>query len=54
VSIEEILKELPRLTAEERSAIVRRLLELEEYDGQQFLHEAAAQMFQDIDKREKG
>jgi hypothetical protein len=52
MSVAEIIKELPKLTAEERSAILRRLRELEPRDETQFLHEAADSMFQDMDKGE--
>jgi len=52
VSATEILNELPKLTSEERSAVRRRLRELDERDEQQFLHESADAMFQDLDKQE--
>ncbi len=52
MSAVEILTELPKLTSEERSAIRRRLRELDERDEQQFLHESAAAMFQNLDKQE--
>jgi len=48
----EIIEELPRLTAKERSAVLRRLQELEEQDAQMFLHEAADSMFQEMTKGE--
>jgi len=48
----EIIEELPKLTAEERSAVARRLREIEERDEMLFLHEAADSMFQDMDKQE--
>jgi hypothetical protein len=47
----EIIEELPKLTAEERSVVSRRLREIEERDEMLFLHEAADSMFQDMDKQ---
>jgi hypothetical protein len=52
MSAVEILAELPKLTREERSVVRRRLRELDERDEQQFLHESADAMFQDLDKQE--
>jgi len=52
MSVAEIIRELPRLTPKERSTLRRRLQELEEKDEMLFLHEAADQMFQDMDKQE--
>ena len=52
MSAAEIIKELPKLTAAERSAVLRRLRELQEGDELQFLHEASDSMFQDMDKQE--
>jgi hypothetical protein len=52
MSAAEILAELPKLTEVERAAIRRRLRELDEKDEQQFLHESADAMFQDMDKQE--
>jgi hypothetical protein len=52
MSAVEILAELPKLTSEERSAVRRRLRELDERDELQFLHESAGAMFQDLDKQE--
>lgn len=52
MSVTEIISELPKLTADERSAIRRRLSELEEQDEMQFLHEAAETMFQEMDREE--
>jgi hypothetical protein len=46
MSVAEIIRELPKLTADERAAIRQRLQELEEQDAQMFLHEAADSMFQ--------
>ena len=52
MSAAEIIAELPKLTAEERAAVLRRLRELEERDESQFLHEAADSMFQEMDQQE--
>ena len=52
MSVAEIIRELPKLTADERSAVRQRLRELEEKDEAQFLHEAADSMFKDMDKQE--
>ena len=52
MSAVEIIKALPKLTAEKRSAVRRRLQELEEKDETLFLHESADAMFQDMDKQE--
>jgi len=52
VSAAEIIAELPKLTAEERAAVLRRLRELEERDELHFLHETADSMFQEMDKQE--
>lgn len=52
MSMAEILNELPRLTAEERTMISHRLRELEEKDQALFLHEAAVTMFREIDQSE--
>ena len=52
MSVTEIIQELPKLTPEERSAIGRRLRELEAGDELLFLHEAADSMFQDMDTQE--
>jgi len=52
MSATEILNELPNLTDAERAAVRRRLRELDERDEQQFLHESADAMFQDLDKQE--
>lgn len=46
MSLAEIMRELPRLTRDERSAIQQRLRELEEQDEVMFLHEAADSIFQ--------
>lgn len=52
MSATEILNKLPKLTSEERSAVRRRLRELDERDELQFFHESAAAMFHDLDKQE--
>lgn len=52
MSAVEILAELPKLTDDERSAVRRRLRELDEKDEAQFLHESADVMFKDMDKQE--
>ena len=52
MSAAEIMEELPKLTPEERSAILKRLRELEEKDASQFLHEAAELVFREIDQEE--
>jgi hypothetical protein len=52
MSAAEIIAELPKLIAEERAAVLRRLRELEERDELHFLHEAADSMFQEMDKEE--
>ena len=52
MSVAEIIAELPKLTADERSTVQRRLRELEEQDELQFLHEAADAMFQQMDRQE--
>lgn len=53
MSVAEIIEELPKLTAKERSAVLRRLREIDERDGLLFLHEAANAMFEDTDREEK-
>ena len=52
MSASEIIAELPKLTPKERSAVRRRLRELEEQDELLFLNEAAGSMFQEMDKQE--
>ncbi len=47
-----IIKELPKMTTEERSAVRRCLQALEEQAEMLFLHESADAMFQDMDKQE--
>ena len=51
-SVREIITKLPKLTIEERSAVLRRLRELEEKDNLQFLNEATDSMFQEMGKQE--
>ena len=52
MSAVEILAELPKLTDEERSAVRRRLRELDEHDEGRFLHESADAMFREMDQQE--
>ena len=52
MSVEEIIRELSRLTADERAAIRQRLRELEEQGEVQFLNDSAIATLQDLDKRE--
>jgi len=52
MSAAEIMQELPKLTADERSVIRRRLLELEEKEDVQFLNDSTLAMMQQLDKRE--
>ena len=52
MSAAEIMAHLPSLTAEERRALARRLKELEAQDEMEFLHEAAADMFREMDRAE--
>lgn len=52
MSLAEIIRELPKLTREQRSAVQKRLRELDEQDEMLFLHEAADSMFKEIDKQE--
>ena len=52
MSAVEIIAELPKLTDDERSAVRRRLRELDERDEAQFLHESADAMFRDLDQLE--
>jgi hypothetical protein len=52
MSAVEILAELPKLTDDERSAIRRRLRELDERNEAQFLHESADAMFRNMDQQE--
>ena len=52
MSATEIIKELPKLTADERSIVRQRLRELEEQDEVQFLNDSTLAMFQELDKQE--
>ena len=52
MSVAEIIEQLPKLTAEERSAVLRRLRELEDHDELLFLNEAADSMFREMDDQE--
>jgi hypothetical protein len=52
MSAVEILAELPKLTDDERSAIRRRLRELDERNEAHFLHESADAMFREMDQQE--
>lgn len=53
VSAAEIIKELPKLTPNERAAVRRKLGELEEQDGGLFLHESSGALFREMDKEEE-
>ena len=53
MSAAEIIKELPKLSPDERAAVRRRLRELEEQDETLFLHESADALFQEMDKEEE-
>jgi hypothetical protein len=52
MSAAEIMRELPKLTADERSVVRKRLLELEEKEDVQFLNDSTLVMMQKLDKRE--
>ena len=52
MSAVEIIAELPKLTDDERSAVRRRLRELDARNELQFLHDSADVMFQDLDQQE--
>jgi hypothetical protein len=52
MSATEIIQELPKLTADERSIVRQRLRELEEQDEVQFLNDSTLAMFQEMDKQE--
>jgi hypothetical protein len=52
MSAAEIIAELPKLTSEERAAVLRRLHELDERDESQFLHDSALATFQELDRQE--
>ena len=53
MSVTDIIRELPKLTREERSSVLHRLRELEQEDQVLFLHDAADSMVQQIDKEEQ-
>ena len=53
MSVADIIRELPKLTREERSTVLHHLRELEQEYQMLFLHEAADSMFQQIDKEEQ-
>lgn len=53
MSAAEIIKELPKLSANERAVVRRRLRELEEQDEILFLHESADALFLETDKEEE-
>ncbi len=52
MSAVEIIAELPKLTSAELAVVRRRLRELDVRDEQQFLHDSADTMFQDLDQQE--
>ncbi|HKW27766.1 MAG TPA: hypothetical protein VJT54_00380 [Verrucomicrobiae bacterium] len=52
MSAAEIILELSKLTADERTAVRQRLRELEQQDEVQILNDSALATFQDSDKRE--
>ncbi len=52
MSLAQIIEELPKLSSQERSVLLRRLRELSEQDEMQFLHEAADSMFKALDEQE--
>lgn len=51
MSAAEIMRELPKLSAEDRAALRQRLRELDEQDDVQFLHDSALAQFQELDKQ---
>ena len=53
MSVAEIIRQLPKLSAKQRSVVSRRLRELEEEDGALFLREAADAIFQGMETGEK-
>ena len=53
MSFTEIIEELPKLSADQRAALLRRLRELEEKDELLFLNESADSMFQELDQQEE-
>jgi hypothetical protein len=52
VNASDIIRELPKLSADERAAVRRRLRELEEQDELLILHQSAAALFREIDNQE--
>jgi hypothetical protein len=52
MSAAEIMRELSKLTVDERAAIRQRLRELEEQDEVQFLNDSTLAVMQELDKRE--
>jgi hypothetical protein len=52
MNMADIIEELPKLTAEQRSMIIRRVRELDGPDDWFFLQEAAEAMFGDMDHQE--
>jgi hypothetical protein len=52
MSATEIMRELPKLSAEDRAALRQRLRELDEQDDVQFLHDSALAQFQELDNQE--
>jgi hypothetical protein len=52
MSATEIIRELPKLSANDRAALRQRLRELDEQDDVQFLNDSALAQFQEMDKQE--
>ena len=52
MSAAEIMRELSKLTADDRAAIRQRLRDLEEQDEVQFLNDSTLATMQELDKRE--
>lgn len=52
MSVAQIIEELPKLTAQDRQAIERRIHELAD-EEMAFINESAARMFQEIDREEE-
>jgi hypothetical protein len=52
VNASDIIRELPKLSADERTAVRRRPRELEEQGELLILHESAAALFREIDNQE--
>ena len=53
MSVADIIRELPKLTREERSTVLHRLRELEQEYQMLFLHQPGDLIFQQIDKEEQ-